>query len=339
MICQEVMELMQRHIDSDLDQQETSLMMDHVGQCPDCAAMLTRLQRLSNELEQLPRVVPKFSLVDAILPELERLHAADSTSDSRLNEDSSNDKPSSARSHRPSRHLFGKISGVVAAGVVAGLLIFSNPSQWISGGSGSHNEAAAPSPFSSVASSSGNEAGLLSDSMSRMKGAEIETNKESASRSMALEQFDDKSTVPDKSSVSKVEPSLTAPQEKDSTDMGKQGLNAKDQFGAILTENPKADIPKADIPKEPSMLMSIPAALSFSPDEKWRAVAVEGAGTYQVYNTADDSQVFNSEAREGKISFLNWNEDSTILYFTFTDANGNQTQWQFDTINVKETSR
>jgi hypothetical protein len=34
------------------------------------------LQKLSNELEQLPRVVPRYSLVDAILPQLERLSEA-----------------------------------------------------------------------------------------------------------------------------------------------------------------------------------------------------------------------------------------------------------------------
>jgi anti-sigma factor RsiW len=152
MICQEVMELMQRYIDGDLDQQETSLMMDHTGQCPDCAAMLTRLQRLSSELEQLPRVVPKFSLVDAILPELDRIHAANTMDGSSSGKDP-DQVPVTHRSYRPSRHLFGKLSGVVAAGVVAGLLLFGNPGHWSITGGTSSNDAAAPSALSAPAAS------------------------------------------------------------------------------------------------------------------------------------------------------------------------------------------
>lgn len=75
MNCDEVVELMQRELDGDLDDLEQARLRDHLARCPDCAALFARLQKLSNELEQLPRVVPRYSLVDAILPKLEQLSA------------------------------------------------------------------------------------------------------------------------------------------------------------------------------------------------------------------------------------------------------------------------
>ena len=73
MNCQEGMELMQRYVDRDLNEEETSRLLEHVGQCPECAAMFQRLVRLSRGLEQLPRVAPPYSLVDAILPQLDKI--------------------------------------------------------------------------------------------------------------------------------------------------------------------------------------------------------------------------------------------------------------------------
>ncbi|WP_409341387.1 zf-HC2 domain-containing protein [Paenibacillus sp. MBLB4367] len=73
MKCPEVMEFMQRYVDHDLDQAEEALLLAHVMQCPECADMLEKLQLLSDELESLPDVVPPFSIVDSILPQLERM--------------------------------------------------------------------------------------------------------------------------------------------------------------------------------------------------------------------------------------------------------------------------
>ncbi|WP_344907410.1 zf-HC2 domain-containing protein [Paenibacillus hodogayensis] len=64
------MELMQRHLDHDLNDEEQKAMRAHMQQCPDCEEMFTRLQQLSQELASLPKVTPPFSLVDSILPQL-----------------------------------------------------------------------------------------------------------------------------------------------------------------------------------------------------------------------------------------------------------------------------
>lgn len=73
MKCSEVMELMQRYLDHDLAESEQQTMVSHLNKCPVCAAMSDRLQRISDELEQLPAVTPPYSIVDSILPRLEAI--------------------------------------------------------------------------------------------------------------------------------------------------------------------------------------------------------------------------------------------------------------------------
>ncbi|MBO7746496.1 zf-HC2 domain-containing protein [Paenibacillus sp. MWE-103] len=77
MNCQEVMDYMQRQLDGDLDERETEILMNHTRHCSECAAMFERLKRLSEGLESLPKVTPSYSLVDAILPKLAELSAAE----------------------------------------------------------------------------------------------------------------------------------------------------------------------------------------------------------------------------------------------------------------------
>jgi hypothetical protein len=73
MKCQEVMELMQRYADRDLNHDEAATMTAHLHQCPVCEVLFERLVALSNDLEQLPKVVPPFSIVDSIMPRLEQV--------------------------------------------------------------------------------------------------------------------------------------------------------------------------------------------------------------------------------------------------------------------------
>ncbi len=324
MICQEVMELMQRYIDDDLDQQETSLMMDHIGQCPDCAAMLARLQKLSGELEQLPRVVPRFSLVDAIMPELERLHASDSSGGSHNDSDVSESKPI-VRSNRPARHLYGKIAGVVAAGVVAGLLLFSNPGQWTLSGSGSNNDAASSNSLKSE---------TMSDSVAPMaqdgedpaakmmtKDARVmEQDQFGGEQGSASNGFTEESAPADKAPVVEVTGNETPANETPANEAPADGGST--EFAPSI-----------------SKMDSIPATWAESADGQWKAIAVNDAGTYQVYKTGEKGEWYTSTVHDGKISLLSWNELSTVLYFTFTDAAGTETQWQFDTATGTETLR
>ena len=72
MTSQEVNEYMHRFLDDDLSEEETALLMDHMMKSPASAAMFERLKRLNSDLEQLPKVTPPISIVDSILPRLER---------------------------------------------------------------------------------------------------------------------------------------------------------------------------------------------------------------------------------------------------------------------------
>ncbi len=145
MMCQEVIELMQRYLDRDLDETEYGRMLQHLQQCPDCTELFERLVNLSNELESLPKVTPPFSLVDAILPKLEQLEAAGAVQDTayaasdkiqretealraRAAAEPAIDRPTWGSWRKNVREWisFPVFGGVVAAGLVVGFFIFHN---------------------------------------------------------------------------------------------------------------------------------------------------------------------------------------------------------------------
>lgn len=130
MNCQEVMELMQRHLDLDLNESEQKALMDHLRQCPDCAEMFERLRQLSQELASLPKVSPPFSLVDSILPQLEEIdrRGEGPLSAASIGGRSAAASPASPRvgGERPRRFRAGwtaALGGIVAAGVLLALFI------------------------------------------------------------------------------------------------------------------------------------------------------------------------------------------------------------------------
>ncbi|MFC4599313.1 anti-sigma factor family protein [Cohnella hongkongensis] len=294
------MELMQRYVDGDLDQQEQSLMMEHARQCSDCAAMLARLQKLSSELEQLPRVVPKFSIVDSILPELERLHAAGAVDGTDEGAAASASSPAPARSARPAR-LIRRMSGVIAAGVVVGLLLFGNPGQWLAPG-GSHN-ASMPDSVAKQEAASG--ASLFS-----VPGAEDEMlMHDQSAEALEKRSIANESGQPEAS----MEARDFAPEEGQ---VGKQG----------------------EVDEQPVSGMSLTGGAVVSPDGKWRAVAAE-EGTFRVYGIDNDELLYSSPPREGSVGLLTWSEDGTVLYFTVTGTDGRSSEWQLDMATFSESPR
>lgn len=60
-------------LDGELKQSEESLLTEHIRRCPACAEMAERLENIHQELVQLPKVAPPYSLVDAILPSLQQI--------------------------------------------------------------------------------------------------------------------------------------------------------------------------------------------------------------------------------------------------------------------------
>lgn len=73
MKCLEAVEWMHRYIDHDLSEEESSALFEHIQSCRECEEEFAMLKELSAQLEELPVLAPRYSLVDAILPQLEAL--------------------------------------------------------------------------------------------------------------------------------------------------------------------------------------------------------------------------------------------------------------------------
>lgn len=131
MNCQEVTELMHRQLDDDLRESEMEVLLNHTRHCPDCAAMFDRLTRLSAELTNLPKVTPSYSLVDAIMPELLRIDNENKQTDDVASASPAGDAQGLSRRTRRTRSWpsWKSISGVVAAGIVAGFFLITYPPQ------------------------------------------------------------------------------------------------------------------------------------------------------------------------------------------------------------------
>jgi hypothetical protein len=129
MNCQEVIEFMQRQLDEDLDAQEEAQLADHLKHCSECQEMYQRLKQLSSDLTNLPKVVPAYSLVDAILPklvEIDMQNPANSPSNPNTNYIPTAQQPLSIpRTRRFGSSFSWKVAGgVIAAGLVLGIFLF-----------------------------------------------------------------------------------------------------------------------------------------------------------------------------------------------------------------------
>ncbi|MFX3646604.1 MAG: zf-HC2 domain-containing protein [Paenibacillus sp.] len=133
MKCEEVVEWMHRYLDHDLGEAETAQMLQHVAKCPECAENFSLLRALSRELEELPQVSPKFSLVDAIMPQLDAIDEARKEQSSTIQEMNpvpaafENLQRSSERKTKQKwlNSMAGRMSmGAAAAAVVLGFAIW-----------------------------------------------------------------------------------------------------------------------------------------------------------------------------------------------------------------------
>ncbi|MDG0793162.1 hypothetical protein OMP38_21635 [Cohnella ginsengisoli] len=123
---EEGMELVQRSIDGDLNEEESSRLQLYLQNYPECAALLERLTQLSEELAQLPHVTPKYSLVDAILPQLERIVPEPAPVVGQAPAAEAAYEPRTRRTGSR-KSMYRGLAAVVAAGVVAGVLLIAQP--------------------------------------------------------------------------------------------------------------------------------------------------------------------------------------------------------------------
>jgi hypothetical protein len=104
-------------------------MLAHLKQCPGCSDLYVRLKLLHEELAQLPKVKPAYSIVDAILPQLEEmpLWSTDSAEGPETSAAAKEQVVSlpQAQVRRGRRGLISwrVFSGVAAAGIIIGLFL------------------------------------------------------------------------------------------------------------------------------------------------------------------------------------------------------------------------
>ncbi|WP_274365783.1 anti-sigma factor family protein [Paenibacillus thermotolerans] len=130
MSCEEVVEFMQRHLDHDLNEEETKRMREHAEGCAECSDMLRRLELLNEDLENLPKVTPAFSIVDSILPKLQEIDAAANAADeaqaaARQEHESEIAPVPMRRTRRTFRTPAWTAGGIAAAAVLLGVMIFN----------------------------------------------------------------------------------------------------------------------------------------------------------------------------------------------------------------------
>ncbi|GGG55985.1 anti-sigma factor family protein [Paenibacillus radicis (ex Gao et al. 2016)] len=320
MNCQEVIELMHRQLDGDLDEQEHQLLLKHTRQCPDCAAMFERLKKLSSELENLPRVMPSYSLVDAIMPQLEQLESY------RISEAASVETPEAKPGGRsaPSRRRkpgWRMWSGAIAASVVAGMFIVSYNAGLFENGSNDKS-------FSSSVADS----------------ATADSNKSSISREVRKYAFDEQGGEVNVESFkheaanspsSKELPIPMYPQKDDTQKIftgeviDKSGGNSSSDGGVNGSATGSAQEPP-----QQGIAPGSPAPLTVASSD---GVYVAQSSGFVVRITKADEVVFETPRKNGQISKLTWSEDNNQLTYEIQLDQGGMERYVVDLAQLKET--
>lgn len=129
MKCPEVVEWMHRYLDYDLSEEETVQLYEHLKQCPECTDTFRMLKSLSRDLEDLPKVTPKFSIVDAIMPQLDAIDQAHQEKSASREEAPAEMVPVPTRPVRTSKFrnsVAGRtVMGAAAAVIILGVAIYN----------------------------------------------------------------------------------------------------------------------------------------------------------------------------------------------------------------------
>ena len=344
MNCQEVMELMQRQLDDDLDESEKEVLTNHTRQCPDCAAMFERLQLLSAELTSLPKVMPSYSLVDAIMPQLERIELFGQPDQEAMPASpvqSTEAQPRRKKRERrwPSLRI---MSGVIAAGIVAGLFLvtyksgsvpdfsFTNTAANESNNAAADSIAEAPQEFSvrSSQSESVKPDDISADSMKKdlqndksFMMNETESTEETAPA--AGDSDPDKGSIPSIAEGTDGNAAGTDNHAGTANDAGTDGGGGMNSFEG---SGGKPDGPKSGIASNDSAVIS--------PDGKYSVKAL--GYSIKVYAESDQSLLFESPRKNGKPASLSWSEDSTKLTYEVHVENGAIEKYVIDLATLTE---
>ncbi|WP_052350453.1 anti-sigma factor family protein [Paenibacillus gorillae] len=320
MNCQEVIELMHRQLDGDLDEQEHQLLLKHTRQCPDCAAMFERLKKLSSELENLPRVMPSYSLVDAIMPQLEQLesHRISEAASMETSEVNPGSRSAAPRRRKPGWRMW---SGAIAASVVAGMFIVSY------------------------------NAGLFENSSSDKMGlsntvadsATADSNK-SLSREVKKYAFDEHAGEVNVESfnheaanapASKENPIPVYPQKDDTQKIFTGGVIDRSEGNSSSDGGGTGDAAGSEQGQKPEGLApDSPALLTAASAD---GVYVAQSSGFVVRISKADEVVFETPRKNGQISKMTWSEDNNQLTYEIQLDQGGMERYVVDVAQLKET--
>ncbi|WP_424766731.1 zf-HC2 domain-containing protein [Paenibacillus sp. sgz302251] len=338
MNCQEVIELMQRQLDDDLDPSEMEVLMNHTRHCPDCASMFERLKLLSAELTALPKVTPSYSLVDAIMPKLERIELFGDQEAAALPTTAARTPQETARRVKRKRWPSMRVlSGVIAAGIVAGLFLVTYkpeiaPDLTGAGLFSANDSSSAADTASSVEPQEFSFKAKQSDEMSF--APEVETETMNTTQEKQDEQAYDGISTHDT-------PAPVSPTEKtdgSESRMGKSDANAGadasseepapesvaegDVNGLAVGESDSSDGSAGALGVQSNgnthhvteeRGLTAAEAGAASPDGKYYAQAEDFA--IKVYASSDQSTVLETKRKNGSIANLSWTEDSAQLTY------------------------
>lgn len=329
MKCQEVMEFMQRQLDDDLEVSEKEVLMNHTRHCPDCAAMFERLKQLSSELNSLPKVIPSYSLVDAIMPELERIELEQKEAAlalSRSTADVTKSQIADRRIKRERRFPSTRaLAGTVAAGLVAGLFIIMYPPQsdkdkadYSASYVASNQAGSEESANFDDALNFNNSARVGSRELPNEVGTHSFVPDEEGNRmgfGLSVTQHNDSNSSPASGESS---PGSSSLMDK-SNESGAKGVEQYGDLGGSSTGD-DADLKEVEVidqfgmenQERSSSNVIDPQQQSISPDGQYLAQVKQ----YIVVITAEDNKPLIETARKnGKHINLEWSEDSKQLTY------------------------
>ena len=299
MNCHEVMELMQRQLDEELSQAEREIWTAHSKQCPDCAEKFELLKLISLELTSLPKVTPRYSLVDAIMPELDRLDNL------KKHENTPAITPSQAIPNKTkSKFSWRALSGVIAAAAVCGIFIATYP---YSSGAKKSNDVmpiaanmqgsrVAPetleAPFAASNNSGNNKAGEVgAESYSVEKNTESSQNTEQTKQAVS-----DRLPEDPIKGLSNDENQMSRSQNESGAETSKSDTSRV--TGHVLEQNSNK------LPFNHS---------SLSPNEQLVASVINYSVVVQ--NASRDYVIMETDRKNGKLMNFVWSEDSKKLTY------------------------